>query len=173
MSNAGFETVGMADSIRRNGAELVLPAFDARTEEVLAKTLFDHGLAGLVDVHNPLDVTPMTDDTAYADMVTEVLADPGIDVAVFGIVPLTPALQTLPSGDGHAESVLDPGSIAQRLPRAAAATEKPVVAVIDSGRLFDPLVDALRAGGLPVFRSADRAVRALCTWVDLKRKQEV
>ena len=173
MSNAGFETVGMADSIRRNGAELVLPAFDARTEEVLAKTLFDHGLAGLVDVHNPLDVTPMTDDTAYADMVAEVLADPGIDVAVFGIVPLTPALQTLPSGDGHAESVLDPGSIAQRLPRAAAATEKPVVAVIDSGRLFDPLVDALRAGGLPVFRSADRAVRALCTWVDLKRKQEV
>ena len=27
----------------------------------------------------------------------------------------------------------------------------------------------LVAAGLPVFRSADRAVRALCLWIDLKR----
>jgi len=172
VSNAGYESVGMADSIRRNGAELVLPAFGARTEEALAKILFDNGLDGLVDVRNPFDVTPMTGDTAYADMIADVLADPGIDAAVVGIVPLTPALQTLPPGEGHAESILDPGSIAQRLPRAAAASDKPVVAVIDSGRLFDPLAEVLRCGGLPVFRSADRAVRALCTWIDRKRHQE-
>jgi len=169
VSNAGFETVGMADSIRRNGAELVLPAFNARTEEALAKILFDNRLDGLVDVRNPFDVTPMTGDTAYGDMIAEVLADPGVDAAVIGVVPLTPALQTLPPGDGHAESILDPGSIARRLPRAAAASDKPVVAVVDSGRLFDPLADALRRGGLPVFRSADRAVRTLCRWVDRKR----
>ncbi|MEJ2576746.1 MAG: acetate--CoA ligase family protein, partial [Gammaproteobacteria bacterium] len=124
ISNAGYETVGMADSIRRNGAELVLPDFGARTEEALTKILFDHGLDGLVDVRNPFDVTPMTDDTAYADMVAEVLADPGIDAAVVGIVPLTPAMQTLPPGEGHGESILDPGSIAQRLPRIAAAVDK-------------------------------------------------
>jgi acyl-CoA synthetase (NDP forming) len=47
----------------------------------------------------------------------------------------------------------------------AAAGDKPVVAVVDSGALFDPLCEALRAGGLPVFRSADRAVRALCRWI--------
>ena len=168
ISNAGYETVGMADSIRSNGAELVLPAFGARTEEALAKILADNRLDRLVDVKNPFDITPMAGDTAYADMIVEVLADPGIDAAVIGIVPLTPALQTLPKGEGHQESILDPDSIAQRLPRAAAASEKPVVAVVDAGTLFDPLAETLKAGGMPVFRAADRAVRALCKWISLK-----
>jgi acyl-CoA synthetase (NDP forming) len=170
ISNAGYESVGMADSIRRNGAELVLPAFQARTSEALAKVLSDNRLDGLVDVTNPFDITPMAGDTVFADMVVEILGDPGIDAAVVGIVPLTPALQTLAPGEGHHESILDPGSIAQLLPGAAAATDKPVVAVIDSGTLFDPMAKALKSGGLPVFRAADRAVRALCKWIDVKRR---
>jgi acyl-CoA synthetase (NDP forming) len=170
VSNAGYESVGMADSIRSNDAELVLPAFEAPTVEALAKILSDNRLDGLVDVKNPFDITPMAGDTVFADSVVEVLGDKGIDAAVFGIVPLTPALQTLAPGEGHRESILDPGSIAQLLPAAAATSDKPVVAVVDSGVLFDPLVDALRSGGLPVFRSADRAVRALCKWVDVKSK---
>lgn len=169
VSNAGYESVGMADSIRYRGAELVLPPFGARTEEALAKILFDNRLDGLVDVENPLDLTPMTGDIAYADLIHEVLGDEGIDAAVVGIVPLTPALQTLPPGEAYNESIDDPSSIARRLPRAAAATDKPVIAVIDSGSLFDPLAEALRSGGLPVFRSADRAMRALCKWIDIKR----
>jgi len=168
VSNAGYESVGMADSIHSHGAELLLPAFGARTEEAITTILFDNRLDRLVDVKNPFDVTPMAGDTAYADMVVEILADPGIDAVVIGIVPLTPALQTLPGGKGHQESVLSPGSIAQLLPRAAAASDKPVVAVVDAGTLYDPFADALKSGGLPVFRSADRAVRALCKWIDLK-----
>jgi acyl-CoA synthetase (NDP forming) len=170
VSNAGYESVGMADSIRGNGAELVLPAFEAPTVEALAKILSDNRLDGLVDVKNPFDITPMAGDTVFADSVVEVLADRGIDAAVFGIVPLTPALQTLAPVEGHRESILDPGSIAQLLPAAAATSDKPVVAVIDSGVLFDPLVAVLRSGGLPVFRSADRAVRALCKWIDVKSR---
>ncbi|NNJ78498.1 MAG: CoA-binding protein [Xanthomonadales bacterium] len=167
VSNAGFEAVGMADSIRPNGAELELPAFSARTEEALLKILADNRLDGLVDVRNPLDVTPMTGDTAFADIVAELLSDPGIDAAIVGIVPLTPSLQTLPAGEGHAESIQSPDSIAQRLPRIAGASGKPVVAVVDAGPLFDPFANALRAGGLPVFRSADRAVRTVCKWLDV------
>jgi acyl-CoA synthetase (NDP forming) len=160
----------MADSIRSNGAELVLPAFEAPTVEALAKILSDNRLDGLVDVKNPFDITPMAGDTVFADSVVEVLGDRGIDAAVFGIVPLTPALQTLAPGEGHRESIHDPGSIAQLLPAAAATSDKPVAAVVDSGVLFDPLVAALRSGGLPVFRSADRAVRALCKWVEVKSR---
>jgi acyl-CoA synthetase (NDP forming) len=170
VSNAGYESVGMADSIQLNGAELVLPSFEARTEEALTKILTDNRLDALVDVANPFDVTPMAGDTAFTDMIVEVLGDRGVDVAVVGIVPLTPAMQTLAPGEGHHESINDPSSIAKRLPAAVSARDKPVVAVIDSGVLFDPLVEALRAGGLPVFRSADRAVRALCKWVDVKRR---
>ena len=170
VSNAGYEAVGMADSIQVNGAELVLPEFGGRTEEALTKILSDNRLGGLVDVKNPFDVTPMAGDTVFTDMIVEVLGDDGIDAAVVGIVPLTPAMQTLAPGDGHRESINDPGSIAQLLPGAVEASDKPVVAVIDSGVPFDPLVAALRAGGLPVFRAADRAVRALCKWVDVKGK---
>ena len=170
VSNAGYESVGMADSIQLNGAELVLPSFEARTEEALTKILTDNRLDALVNVANPFDVTPMAGDTAFTDMIVEVLGDRGVDVAVVGIVPLTPAMQTLAPGEGHHESINDPSSIAKRLPAAVTASDKPVVAVIDSGVLFDPLVEALRAGGLPVFRSADRAVRALCKWVDVKRR---
>ena len=160
----------MADSIKVNGAELTLPSFEARTEEALTKILSDNRLDGLVDVKNPFDVTPMAGDTVFTDMIVEVLGDRGIDAAVVGIVPLTPAMQTLAPGDGHRESIEDPGSIAQLLPSAVSTTDKPVVAVVDSGAPFDPLVSVLRAGGMPVFRAADRAVRALCKWVDVKSR---
>jgi hypothetical protein len=33
--------------------------------------------------------------------------------------------------------------------------------VIDSGPLYDPLVRALRLAGIPVFPSADQAIRSL------------
>ncbi len=157
VSNAGYESVGMADSIRQPGAELRLAAFSPATAESLAKLLSDNRLDGLVDVKNPFDVTPMAGDTVYADLVAEILADPGIDAVVAGIVPLTPAMQTLAPGEGHIESILDPGSVAQRLPEVAAAADKPLVAVVDSGAIFDPLATALERGGLPVFRTADRA----------------
>ena len=160
----------MADSIQVNGAEMVLPSFEARTEEALQKILSDNRLDSLVDVKNPFDVTPMAGDTVFTDMIVEVLGDRNVDAAVVGIVPLPPAMQTLAPGEGHRESINDPGSIAQLLPGAVSSSDKPVVAVVDSGVLFDPLVNALRSGGLPVFRSADRAVRALCKWVDVKRK---
>ena len=172
ISNAGYESVGMADSIRQEGAELRLAPFSESTSEAMRATLAEYRLDGLVDVKNPLDVTPMANDAAYAALIEAALEDDAVDAVVAGIVPLTPAMQTLASGEGHRESILDPGSIARRLPEVAAASDKPLVVVIDSGVLFDPLADALQAGGLPVFRSADHAVRALARWIDLKRKYD-
>jgi acyl-CoA synthetase (NDP forming) len=170
MSNAGFESVGMADSIRSGGSELELVRFSAVTVEQLAETLARHRLDTLVDVKNPFDVTPMASDAAYADLVSCLLADRNVDLAVVGIVPLTPAMQTLPPGRLPNESIDDPASVAVVLPRIAAAQPKPVVAVVDSGEWFDPLAEKLEAGGLPVFRAADRAVRALCRYVAAKTR---
>jgi acyl-CoA synthetase (NDP forming) len=170
MSNAGYESVGMADSIRTEHAELTLTSLGRETQEGLAAILNEFKLEALVDVKNPLDVTPMASDAAFARMAGQILADPGIDVMVAGIVPLTPAMQTLPPGEGHRESIRSDASIARLLPAAAAATDTPLVVVIDSGLWFDPLADELTAAGLPVFRSADRAVRVLCTYVYAKRR---
>jgi hypothetical protein len=38
------------------------------------------------------------------------------------------------------------------------------VAVIDGGPLFDALAARLETGGIPTFRSADRALKALGRW---------
>ena len=168
VSNAGYESVGMADSIRGDKAELRLGRFTERSAASMGRILVEYRLDGLVDVKNPLDVTPMASDAAYVSLIATLLEDDTVDAVVAGIVPLTPAMQTLPPAYERHESILDPQSIANLLPEVAAASNKPLVAVIDSGVLFDPLADALQRGGLPVFRAADRAVRALARWIDLK-----
>ncbi len=172
VSNAGFESVGMADSIRGDTAQLELATFSPGTRARLAELLGTFRLDGLVDVKNPLDVTPMATDEAFAALVGALLDDQGVDAAVAGVVPLTPAMQTLPPGPQHQENVNDPASIAGRLATTAARTGKPLVAVVDSGVLFDPLAEALAAGGLPVFRAADRAVRSLRRWIAIKLRNE-
>jgi len=172
MSNAGFESVGMADSIRGERCSLTLSRFTPETTARLAELLAENRLDGLVDVKNPFDVTPMATDSAFADLVEVILHDPGTDVMVAGIVPLTPAMQTLPASDRWKESLDDPGSIAQLLPAVAARSPKPLVAVIDSGELYDPMAEVLGRGGLPVFRRADRAVRSLRRWTDVRLRQQ-
>ncbi len=172
MSNAGFESVGMADSIHHPGAHLTLAAFSPATAARLEELLARHRLQGLVDVKNPFDVTPMATDEAFAELAGALLADEGVDAAVVGVVPLTPAMQTLPPGPGHTEDVGAPAAVAARLVELAAAQDKPLVAVVDSGALFDPLAGTLAEGGLPVFRAADRAVRALARWIAVTRRNQ-
>jgi acyl-CoA synthetase (NDP forming) len=173
MSNAGFESVGMADSIHQDNAELRLVRFSADRAALLKQTLVEFKLDGLVDVKNPFDVTPMANDAAFVRLVEQIVADPAVDALVAGVVPLTPAMRTLAPGEGHNESVYDPASIAQTLPAAAARLDKPVIAVVDSGVLFDPFAEQLEAGGMPVFRSADRAVRVLCKHIAVKTRATI
>jgi hypothetical protein len=93
-----------------------------------------------------------------------VLDDPGVDLAVVGCVPFTPALETLAAGAGHDEDVAAAGSPAARLVDLWAASTKPWAAVVDAGPRYDPMVHMLEEGGVPTFRSADRAVRLLARY---------
>jgi acyl-CoA synthetase (NDP forming) len=153
ISNAGFECVAMADAL--GGFELarLSEATTARIASALRRCRIDT----VVDVHNPLDLTPMADDLTYEEAVRAVLEDPGVDVAVVGCVPLTGALTTLAPSPGHEEHVWRESSVAARLARCRG--DKASVAVVDSGALYDPMADALEANGIPTFRTADRAVR--------------
>jgi hypothetical protein len=61
-----------------------------------------------------------------------------------------------------------PESIARLLPEVARETDKPIVGVIDGGRLYDGLRDRLMAGGVPVFLVCDRAVAALARYIQAR-----
>lgn len=155
VSNAGFETVGMADAIRGQRYEIEMAELSAASTARLAAVLGRHGLERLVNARNPLDVTPMASEEVYEEAARVLLESDEVDAVVVGIVPLTSALATVP---GELEAA---GSLAERLPRVFAETEKPMIAVVDSGARYVPLVHALRRGGVPVFPSADQAIRSL------------
>ncbi len=149
ISNAGFECVAFADNANTFRFEPFKPATVSR----IAGLLKDAGLGEIVDVHNPLDLTPMMGDEGYEQVVRVVLEDPGIDAAIVGCVPLTPALETVPDGE-FTES-----SIVSRLARLRAESTKPWIAVVDAGPLYDAMARRLEQSGIPTFRTADRALR--------------
>ncbi|MBL8141378.1 MAG: acetate--CoA ligase family protein [Acidobacteria bacterium] len=156
VSNAGFECVAAGDHL---GA-LSLAAFGRETQQRLSALFAAARLDGLVDVHNPLDLTPMAGDEAFVAAVEAVAADPGVGAVVVGLVPLTAALCTLPSADPQTDLGAAHG-IAQRLSRLVRKVPLPLVVAIDSGALYDPLAKFLTESGVPVVRSLDRAVRGL------------
>jgi acyl-CoA synthetase (NDP forming) len=158
MSNAGFESVAIADALER-GMRLV--SFAETTTERIRNVLAQARIDTLVDVHNPLDVTPMAGDTAFAEIVALLLADDQVDAAVVGCVPMTGALSTLPAGSGYREDLGAAESVVSRLAALRQISRKPWVAVVDAGALYDPMAAALERESIPTFRTADRAVRVL------------
>jgi acyl-CoA synthetase (NDP forming) len=54
------------------------------------------------------------------------------------------------------------------LTKMAQESEKPVVGVIDGGRLYDPMRDAFNKSGVPVFPVCDRAVAALSLYIEAR-----
>jgi acyl-CoA synthetase (NDP forming) len=162
VSNAGYECVAIADNL----GELELASFTDHTKAGLTSLLEHARLSTVVDVHNPLDLTPMADDAAFDAAVKRILDDDGVDVGVVGCVPATPALTTLPASAEHGEDLRREGSIAQRLIRLRQESPKPWVAVVDAGPLYDPFARELQRNGIPVFRAADRALRLLNLFVE-------
>jgi acyl-CoA synthetase (NDP forming) len=155
VSNAGFECVAIADNLGR----FSLPAFGPQSERRLTDIFVRSRIDQVVDVHNPIDLTPMTGDEAYGEVVQALLEDGDFDAAVVGVVPLTSALNTLAAGAGHAEDLTRPGGIVGRLAALRRDGGRPWVAVVDAGAIYDPMARALSAAGIPTFRSADRALR--------------
>ncbi len=155
ISNAGYETVGMADAVAGPNHEVSLPELSERSAEQIRRILAHHKLEGLVNARNPLDLTPMATDQCHEECIRAMLASDQIDAVVAAFVPLTPAMKTTP------DEIAAESSMVNRLPKVYEETDKPMVVVVDSGSLYDPLARAIRKSGVPVFRSADSAVRCL------------
>ncbi len=165
MSNAGFEAVGIADHLESETHRLELAKLSDATRAAVGAALKEAGIDGLVDVKNPLDVTPSATDQTHLAIARAVLEDDSVDALILGVVPMSPAVATLGSSPDPSETIEATTSLAKTLPELFKATKKPIVAVVDAGRLYDPLVTALEQGGVPVFRRADEATHALGRWV--------
>jgi len=164
LSNAGFECVILADGLK-NGIELELASLAGPTTTRLTEILSPLGIDRLQDIRNPLDLTPMADDAAFAGCVEALLADPNVDCAVVSPVPMTAALETLAPSEAHAENINSPASVGRRLIDVIRRTVKPAVVNIDAGSLYDPLAKMLQGAGVPVFRRSDEALRFLGKYV--------
>jgi len=157
VSNAGFECTAAADKLYG----LTLADLAEPTRKRLASLL----PAGIVDVHNPVDTTPITPTDPYAGAVEALLDDPGVDAVVVAGVPLTPHLENLARGEGHGEDVARESSLPSRLIRIFRESKKPMVFSVDSGTLYEACVQMMKRAGLPCFRKVDRATRALSAFL--------
>jgi acyl-CoA synthetase (NDP forming) len=167
LSNAGFECVAIADHL----GDFQLPPFTDETTARLREAFARCRIAGMVDAHNPLDLTPMADDATYEAAARAVISDANVDVCVVGCVPLTAALNTLAPGPSHNEDMCGDDAIATRLARLKDETAKAWIVVVDSGALYDAMADRLEARGVPVFRTADRALRLFNIFCRERRRQ--
>lgn len=168
VSGAGFEAVAMADNILSDDFALQMAQISSSTAGKLNALLAAKGLDRLVEVKNPLDINPGADDEAHVLATTYLCEDPGVDAVVVGLGPLSPATRTLAVCRDERYDLKSPESIAAALPPLAARMDKPVVGVVDGGRLYDPMVDELQRNGVVVFRSSDRAVGALALYIQAR-----
>ena len=157
LSNAGFESAAIADNIDPNGPIIpVVPGVQLAAK--LASVLEVHGLDAIVDVKNPLDATPMAPDDAMLELAREVLASGECDCMIVSPVPLTPVMKTL-SSEGLGKGL--PAQLAPLCRKAAI----PVIFCVAAGELYDEYRATAAEAGMPVFTSADSALRALASFV--------
>jgi acyl-CoA synthetase (NDP forming) len=173
VSGAGFEAVGMADSIQSDDYSMQLAPFAPETVDKIAAVLREKRLDALVGIVNPLDINPAADDGAHACIAGILASDPGVDAVVLGLDPLSPAMHTLAETDVPAFDLRAAESIAKLLPEVVRQSDKPIIGVIDGGRLYDPLRDMLMAEGVPVFPVCDRAVAALAQYIQARLYADV
>ncbi len=164
ISNAGFECVSISDHL----TDLRLTEFTEPTKTGLRALLKEARLDEVIDVRNPVDITPIMPDAPFEKAVRLVLEDDNVDVALVACVPLTGALQTLAPGDSHAEDIYAENSVAMRLVRLKDQVDKPWVVAVDGGPLYDPMARLLEEHGIPTFRTADRALRLLTRFCGAK-----
>ena len=155
VSNAGYECVAVADNL----AGLTLPDFTKETYARLAAVFDRVRISAIVDIHNPIDLTPMAGDEAYDEVSRAVLDDPNVDCGIIGVVPMTPALNTMKKADDHREDFERADSIAHRLIRLKSVHPKPFIVAVDGGRLYDAMSYRLEDAGVPVFRTAERGLK--------------
>jgi acyl-CoA synthetase (NDP forming) len=166
ISGAGFESVGMADSIMAGDFSLDMAVLEEATVLRCAEILRSKKLDALMEVRNPFDINPGADDDAHLLCTAAFAADPGVDAVVVGLDPGSPMMKALAKSARPGFDLNHEDSIVQTLPKLVAATDKPVIGIVDGGSLYDPMAERLMDQGVCTFRSCEKAVQALARYIE-------
>ncbi len=164
MSAAGFESVGIADALESRDSSLTLPPFTGATQDAIADLLEQAGLSDIVDIKNPLDVTPAAPDSVHTGAIQAMAADDTIDAVITSLGSLSPATSDTPAPDRPEGFIAGPQSVSSLLPEMVCSTSKPVVVFNDAGQVHDALNQHLGNLGIPVFRSCSQAMGLLARY---------
>ncbi len=168
VAGAGYDTVAIADSIQVGDFSLSLATIGTSTRERLQAVLASKKLDALMEVRNPFDINPGADDEAHLLCAEAMAAEPEVDCVVVGLDPTSPMVRSLQKSSRAGFDIDSPESIVQTLPALIASCAKPIVAFIDGGPLFDPMADKLMAQDVCIFRSSERATRALVRYTEAR-----
>jgi acetate---CoA ligase (ADP-forming) len=169
ISGAGFEAVGMADSIRGETFSMTMGALEPGTVQRIGSVLAAKKLDALVEVRNPLDINPGADDEAHLSISEAFLDDPNVDAVIVGLDPTAPSVRALEASKlrpGY--DLSDPKSTVHLMPPIVARHAKPFIGVVDGGRLYDAMAARLMDQGVCVFRNVSRATRALVRYTEAR-----
>ena len=155
LSNAGFESAGMADSV---SGILTAELKDGKLIDDMREVMKEFRLDGIVDVKNPLDITPMASDAAIGRITDLALACAEFGAVLLSMVPLTPAMNTLPKRGSDYPDDLE-RSFLKHTAEHMKHEGKPLLFCVAAGSLYDPYCGYALDLGMPIFRSADRAAR--------------
>jgi acyl-CoA synthetase (NDP forming) len=169
ISGAGFEAVSMADSIETDSFAMEMGALEPATVVRLNEILAAKRLDALVQVNNPIDINPGADDEAHLQVAEAFLQDPNVDAVVVALDPTAPAVRALESSKLRPGfDINDPASTVALMPPIAARNDKPLIGVIDAGRLYDAFAARLMDRGVCIFRNCARATTTLARYVEAR-----
>jgi acyl-CoA synthetase (NDP forming) len=169
ISGAGFEAVGMADSIGSDSFSMEMGALEAGTVTALEDILKAKKLDALVEVRNPIDINPGADDEAHLQIVEAFLQDPNIDAVVVGLDPTAPSVRALESSKLRPGfDINDPKSTVHLMPPLVQRNAKPVIGIVDGGSLYDAMCARLMDQGVCIFRNCARGTKALVRYAEAR-----
>jgi acyl-CoA synthetase (NDP forming) len=168
LSPAGFEAVGMADYLLAHDSQLSLAQLGEETLATMEEKLENNRLTGIIDVRNPMDVTPAANDKLCAQLIECLAADPMVHSVVVSYCTFSPGTLDTPDPDtpkGYRETQNSFGNLLVGL---CGSLEKPVVVFNDADNVHRPLNDKLEAAGVPVFSNCGRAMATLSRYTNYR-----
>ncbi len=139
LTNAGGPGVMAADALEANGLQMA--ALAPGTEKALSKLL-----PPAASVHNPVDMLASASPQQYADCLSALLGDPGVDAVLLILLP--PPMY-------HAEEAAD------ALIPFIRASRKPVLAALPGSERTKEAARHFQRAGIPTYTFPEQAASAL------------